>query len=63
MTLQTYAQKIAELAKKHPTALVVHSSDDEGNSFTPVIYAPTAGKYSKGQFNPNVKTVNSVCVN
>jgi len=63
MTLQSYAQKIAELAKKHPTALVVHSSDDEGNSFQPVQFAPTPGRYDKGDFDTAAKKVNAVCIN
>ena len=33
MKLKEYAKWVAKMAKKHPNALVVYSSDDEGNSF------------------------------
>lgn len=43
MILKEYAESINELAEKYPDALVVYSSDDEGNSFQKVISAGTLG--------------------
>jgi hypothetical protein len=65
-----YAKVINELAKKHPKAIVICSSDDEGNSFSPVVYHPAPGHYTGGRFgefepaneNPK-KNVNAICVN
>ena len=67
MTLKSYSDKLAELAKKYPEALVVCSSDDEGNSFYPTNFGPTVGKYNNGVFHFDDATVefqpNAVCLN
>lgn len=41
MKLKKYAELIKELADKHPNLEVVCSSDDEGNSFNPIYFAPS----------------------
>ena len=46
MTLKEYAQKINELAEKHPDALVVYAIDDEGNAFHPVRTVGALGFYN-----------------
>lgn len=66
MNIIAYAEKIAELAKKHPTAEVVFAGDNEGNSFEKVVYSPTPGKYKDGEFTPYTEVtqeVNSICIN
>jgi hypothetical protein len=43
MTLKEYLNALNELLEKNPQAgdfLVIHSSDDEGNSFQPVWFSP-----------------------
>lgn len=42
MKLKEYAKHIAALAKKHPTLEVAYASDDEGNSYHYVRYAPAS---------------------
>ncbi len=67
MKLSEYAKSINELVKKHPDAEVVYSIDEEGNVFKPVIYTPTAGTYSNGEFSGEEDSedrgVIAVCVN
>jgi hypothetical protein len=65
MKMSEYAPVIAELAKKYPDAEVISSSDDEGNSFGPVHFHPSAGKFKGYEFDNDVKPnqVNAVCVN
>ncbi len=78
MTFQTYLNMANELAKKNPESLkleVVSSSDDEGNSFTPVLFKPSAGLFNKdnrdfileGEFKemdlPDDTKPNAVCIN
>ena len=46
MTLKEYAQRINELAEKHPDALVVYAIDDEGNAFHPVHTVGALGFYN-----------------
>jgi hypothetical protein len=43
MTLKEYSESISKLAEKYPDALVVYSSDDEGNSFQKVSSGGTLG--------------------
>lgn len=64
-TMKQYAEEVAEVAKKYPNAIVISSSDDEGNSFNPVFYSPTAGHYNEktGEFDSDKKKVNAVCIN
>ncbi|MEY4333495.1 MAG: hypothetical protein RLZZ196_2238 [Bacteroidota bacterium] len=43
MTLKEYLNELNKLLEKNPQAgdfLVIHSSDDEGNSYQPVYFAP-----------------------
>lgn len=63
MKLSEYVQKLQELARDYPDALVIHASDDEGNSFHPVSYVPTTGKFEDGDFDDSAEDVNAVCIN
>ena len=66
------AQKIGEviknlqaLKKKYGNVIAVSASDEEGNSYNPVYYSPTPGRFENNEFNdePLVEEVNSVCIN
>jgi len=48
MTIKEYARHINRLAKRHPNFEIVSSSDDEGNSFSRVIFAPSIGMFTEG---------------
>lgn len=75
--LKDFIQNLNEFVKNNPDALemyVVASSDDEGNSFSPVHYSPTSGYYDRGdknfvpksqfgEFGYNEGSTNSVCIN
>lgn len=72
MTLKAYAKRLNALAKLHPDAIVVSASDEEGNSYSEVIYSPTLGHWDKvvcewstdhGSLTPEKVKVNAVCVN
>ncbi len=65
MKLRDYVKLINNLAKKYPNAKVIYSIDDEGNDFCMVHYAPQAGNFNsdEGEWDNNVKPVNSVCIN
>ena len=65
MKLKEYAKKIAKLAELHPNAKVVCASDDEGNSFQEITFAPSAGNFTNGEFDSDAGSakVNAVCVN
>ena len=70
MTLKEYLKALNELLEKNPQAgdfLVIHSSDDEGNSFQPVWFSPALMSVE----NPNQSYLevnpygepNVVCIN
>ncbi len=67
MNLKEYANKINKLAKKCPNIKVVYSSDEEGNSFSEVFFAPTLGIFNGESFdsleNSSENEPNAVCVN
>lgn len=63
MKLKNYIVKLQKLADKYPDATVVYSSDEEGNSFKEVVYAPTAGDFDGESFEGDAQRVNAVCVN
>ncbi|NBQ67294.1 MAG: hypothetical protein EBU46_00070 [Nitrosomonadaceae bacterium] len=60
MTLKEYAAAINEAALKYPDALVISSSDDEGNDYRPVYYEPTPGHYNDREWTSeeNLKDIN-----
>ena len=73
MTLQEYVDQLNRVLKDNPELgkhEVVYSSDDEGNSYHPVIFGPgLSGNYDKdcreftsSQENKEVE-VNAVCIN
>jgi hypothetical protein len=54
MTLKEYSKSLNDFIKENPDSLdleVITSLDDEGNSFSPVLFYP-----SKGMYNKNNKT-------
>jgi hypothetical protein len=78
MTFKAYLKQANDLAKKNPELLelqVVNSSDDEGNSFTPVEFGASAGLFLEdkedfileGEFDlmdlPENTKPNAVCIN
>lgn len=75
MTLREYIDGLNEFLKENPQAenlKVVHSSDDEGNGFHPVIYTGQLGFYEDGEFISSEtlldegfsdEDINSVCIN
>ena len=67
MRLVDYALLIVNLANKHPEATVIYSIDEEGNSFEPVQYGPSAGKYDKKNreftHDDSNSKANAVCIN
>ena len=68
MKLKDYAKQLQVLADKYPNALVITSSDDEGNSYGEVVYSPAAGKFKNGEWEPfdndsATAKPNAVCLN
>ena len=73
MKLNKYAERIAELAKRHPDLDVVYAIDDEGNDFKRVVYFPDIGQMREGYFvtlkeidkgnYPNHAKPTTVCIN
>jgi len=67
MILKEYLNHLNTLAKDKPELLdllVITASDDEGNSFNPVVYTPIAGNYNNGEFiADHHQTLNAVCLN
>lgn len=70
MKLKEYLDVLNALAKSNPKSLemeVITSSDDEGNSFTPVYYHPQMGIYNAEDREWDVSRShtksNSVCLN
>lgn len=47
MKLKDYIKQLEKIAEKNPDALVISASDEEGNSFNEVHFAPTILFYSK----------------
>ena len=67
MLLDQYVQHLVQLMKDNPQTkgyVVMTSSDDEGNSFGPVNYAPCTGRYEDGEFTTeHTEQHNVVCLN
>lgn len=68
MQLKEFLQHLNELVKKHPDAInfdVVYSSDEEGNNFKKVFYAPQLGLFDGETFgnSKDEKQNNSICIN
>ena len=59
MNLKEYSDHIAKLAKKYPNALVIFSSDSEGNSFQKVSYTGTMG-FFEGEYHGEFYSVKSI---
>ena len=67
MKFRDFVESVNQLLKKHPEAAnmeVVTSSDEEGNSYNKVIYAPSIGYYQDDEFTNNNSGINNaVCIN
>tara|TARA_R110002074_G_scaffold32309_4_gene90245 strand:- start:18791 stop:19000 length:210 start_codon:yes stop_codon:yes gene_type:complete len=69
MTLEIYIKNLQEFVVENPEmsqALVVTSSDDEGNSYDHVHYSPSSGIYTDREFRHELyedEKFNAVCVN
>ena len=47
MKLKQYIKELREFEKLHGNLDVIYSSDDEGNSYSPVLFVPTPVKIKK----------------
>lgn len=75
MTLREYIKRLKSFAAEYPEALdleVVTSSDDEDNSYNPIVFHPSHGNLDGQDFIPYTQfddydlddeDVNAVCVN
>jgi hypothetical protein len=78
MTLKQYIAQLNAVVKENPSAanfIVITSSDDEGNSYSPIYYSPTLGHYDSDDKNfvdekslkdyglNSKKHIDAVCVN
>lgn len=75
ITFKEYLEKLNNYLRDNPEVadmIVVSSSDDEGNSFNPVISAPIKGMYEGGEFTSftqfedselALNPINAVCIN
>ena len=65
MTFKEYISSLIKIAKEDESSLnleVVYSSDDEGNYFSPVLFAPTKGELNDGKFD-DAGIINAICIN
>tara|TARA_R110000822_G_scaffold15369_5_gene52961 strand:- start:279 stop:491 length:213 start_codon:yes stop_codon:yes gene_type:complete len=70
MNLKRYVDLLNDMLKLNPElvdAMVVYSSDDEGNDFNIVKFGPSKGFYEDREFNDEyvevVTVFNAVCIN
>ena len=67
MKIQTYIKKLQQIAKNNPDAIVIYSSDEEGNSFNEVLREPEVIYYNREEREINdIKYdgfVIAVCIN
>lgn len=64
MKLKDYIKQLQVIAKTHPNATVVYSSDEEGNSYSEVVYSPTLGRFDgEREFDDATSYKNAVCIN
>ncbi len=74
MKLKHYIKELEKLANKYPEAILVCSSDNEGNSFNKVYYTPTVGLFNQedqsfypegnhDDINEDKDHVRSICIN
>lgn len=50
MTLREYVENLKKLVRAYGDYKVVYASDDEGNGYQEVYYAPSVGFYHNGEF-------------
>ena len=69
MKLKEYITALKDIEQTHPDVEVVHSSDDEGNTFGKVYYHPALGRFeghvwkTEGELEEDGDEVNAVCIN
>jgi hypothetical protein len=69
MKLKEYITALKDIEQTHPDVEVVHSSDDEGNTFGKVYYHPALGRFeghvwkTEGDLEEDGGEVNAVCIN
>lgn len=68
MKLKEFLDKLNTMVKEDPKILnldVIYSSNDEGNSYEPVYFAPSKGNYSEdGEYNTDTYLkINAICIN
>ena len=68
MNLAKYIENLQRYANENPETLseevvVIHASDDEGNSHHKVIFTPTKGNYDGNSFDDKSQNVNAICIN
>ena len=49
MKIKTYIKKLQDIAKNNPDAIVIYSSDEEGNSFNEVLREPEVIYYNRDE--------------
>ena len=69
MKLKDYKKQLDDLVKENPEILeldIVHSSDDEGNSFQLANFGPCMGNFEGDQFDAHAEiksNTNAICIN
>ena len=71
MKVSDLIKRLQVLEKEYGDVQVITSSDDEGNSYSPIFYAPTPGNFdddynfiTQDMTNPDEQiNVNAICVN
>jgi len=67
MKLKDYIKQLQKIAEKNPDVLVICASDDKGNSFNEVQFAPAIFYYSKKDKSISdieyVGYIEAVCIN
>lgn len=67
MKIQTYIKKLQQIAKNNPDAIVIYSSDEEGNSFNEVLREPEVIYYNREEREINDFKydgfVTAICIN
>lgn len=64
MKLDEYIKVLQDLKKKYGNLELVYSSDEEGNSFNKLFYAPSAGELDEDEnFNSESEVKNAICIN
>lgn len=75
MTLENYIKQLQEIVEQNPDykkLTVIYATDDEGNDFKGIGFAPSLGNYNHGSFtqqenfdeiDDDDQYVNVICIN